>query len=135
MARNIYVNLPVKGLKASMAFFGALGFTFNPKFTDETAAGVTISEGIHAMLLTHKKFQGFIPNEICDTAKAAEVLICISCDGRAEVDEMHGKAVAAGGTEVRPASDHGFMYGRSFRDLDGHVWELMWMDPAAFPAG
>lgn len=131
MATKIFVNLPVKDLKASIEFFTKLGYTFNPQFTDETATCMIISEDIYAMLLTHEKFKAFTPKEICDATKSSEVLICLSCESREQVDEMVGKAVAAGGTTYNQPQDHGFMYGHGYQDLDGHIWELMWMDPSA----
>lgn len=131
MATKIFVNLPVKDLKKSIEFFTQLGYSFNPQFTDETATCMIISEDIYAMLLTHEKFKAFTPKEICDATKSSEVLICLSCDSREQVDEMVSKAVAAGGTTYNQPQDHGFMYGHGYQDLDGHIWELMWMDPAA----
>ncbi len=131
MATKIFVNLPVKDLKASIEFFTKLGYTFNPQFTDETATCMIISEDIYAMLLTHEKFKVFTPKEICDATKSSEVLICLSCESREQVDEMVSKAVAAGGTTYNQPQDHGFMYGHGYQDLDGHIWELMWMDPSA----
>lgn len=135
MPREIFVNLPVKDLAKSMNFFGKLGFTFNAQFTNETAACMVISETIYSMLLTHAKFREFTPNAICDTARHTEVLIALSCENRAEVDAQVGKALAAGASEARPPMDHGFMYERAFRDLDGHIWELFWMDPATVQPG
>lgn len=129
--RNIFVNLPVKDLDASKRFFGALGFSFNAQFTDETAAAMVIEENIFAMLLTEAKFRTFITGDISDASKTKEVLIALSADSRAAVDELVDKAIAAGGSAYRPPQDHGFMYERSFQDLDGHVWETFWMDPAA----
>ncbi|MCB9783028.1 MAG: VOC family protein [Candidatus Omnitrophica bacterium] len=131
MSRKIFVNLPVKDLDASVKFFGALGFTFNAQFTDETATCMVIAEDIYAMLLTHPKFEQFTPNAICDASKETEVITCLSCESREEVDDLTDKAIAAGGTEPRGPQDHGFMYGRSFQDPDSHIWELMWMDPSA----
>lgn len=131
MATKIFVNLPVKDLKKSIEFFTQLGYSFNPQFTDETATCMIISEDIYAMLLTHEKFKAFTPKEICDATKSSEVLICLSCDSREQVDEMVRKAVAAGGTTYNQPQDHGFMYGHGYQDLDGHIWELMWMDPGA----
>lgn len=131
MATKIFVNLPVKDLKASIEFFTKLGYTFNPQFTDETATCMIISEDIYAMLLTHEKFKVFTPKEICDATKSTEVLVCLSCESREQVDEMVQKAVAAGGTTYNKPQDHGFMYGHGYQDLDGHIWELMWMDPKA----
>jgi predicted lactoylglutathione lyase len=131
MATKIFVNLPVNDLQKSIAFFTALGYTFNPQFTDETATCMIISEDIYAMLLTHAKFKSFTPKEICDTTKSAEVAICLSCESRAQVDELVAKAVAAGGTTNGKPTDYGFMYQHSYEDLDGHNWELIWMDPSA----
>ena len=127
--RMIFVNLPVKDLDASKAFFGKLGFTFNPQFTDETAACMVISDNIFAMLLTEPKFQSFIVGDIA-AKDSTEVLVALSCETRAEVEDLTARAKAAGATAWRPDQDYGFMYGTSFRDLDGHVWELIWMDPA-----
>jgi predicted lactoylglutathione lyase len=129
--RMIFVNLPVKSVEASRRFFGALGFTFNAQFSDANTASMVIEENIVAMLLEEDRFQGFITGEISDTAKGKEVLIALSCASRAEVEETQAKAIAAGARPWMPPQDHGFMYGTSFQDLDGHVWELVWMDPAA----
>ncbi len=131
MSKKIFVNLPVQDLNKSIGFFTKLGYTFNPQFTDETATCMIISHDIFAMLLKHDKFKMFTPKEICDATKSSEVLICLSCDSRAEVDEMIRKAVAAGGTTYKEPQDYGFMYGHGYQDLDGHIWELMWMDPSA----
>ena len=128
--RSIFVNLPVKDLEASKRFFGALGFTFNPQFTDETATCMVIEENIFAMLLTEPKFRTFITGDIADATRSKEVLVALSADSREAIDEMMGKVLAEGGKTYRPAQDHGFMYESSFQDLDGHVWELVWMDPA-----
>lgn len=136
MSTMIFVNLPVRDLPRAMAFFTALGLSFNPQFTDETAACLVIDEGIHAMLLTHEKFKTFTPKTaICDATKSTEVLIALSRPSRAAVDECVRKAVAAGGTTFRDPEDHGFMYGHAFAALDGHVWELLWMDPNAVQGG
>ena len=131
MARKIFVNLPVKDLKKSMAFFGKLGFTFNTQFTDETAACMVVSEDIYAMLLTHDKFKNFTPKQICDATTSTEVLVCLSASNRDEVNELVRKAVAAGGTTYNEPQDYGFMYGHGFQDLDGHIWELAFMEPSA----
>ncbi|GJE16310.1 VOC family protein [Methylobacterium marchantiae] len=131
--RMIFVNLPVKDLEASKTFFGALGFAFNPAFTDENAACMVVSESIFVMLLTEARFRDFITGEIADTTKATEVLTCLSCESREEVDESLAKALSAGARPWKPNMDYGFMYGCSFQDLDGHVWELMYMDQAAIP--
>ena len=128
MARQIFVNLPVQELKKSMDFFSSLGFTFNQQFTDNTAACMVISEDIYTMLLTHAKFKEFTPNPICDATKSTEMLVCLSCDSRAAVDDMVRKAVAGGGKTYNQPQDHGFMYGHGFQDLDGHIWELIYME-------
>ena len=130
-ATRIFVNLPVKDLNKAKDFFGKLGFGFNGQFTDETAACMVVSEDIYVMLLTHAKFKEFTPKKICDATKSSEALVCLSCESRAQVDEQVRKAVAAGGTTYAAAKDYGFMYGHGFQDLDGHIWELMWMDPNA----
>lgn len=130
MSRKLFVNLPVEDLARSMKFYKTLGFSFNPQFTDETAACMVISEENYAMLLTRQRFQDFTPHEICD-ADHTEVLVAISCDSREEVDRITDQALAAGGSYVRDPDDHGFMYARSFHDPDGHIWEPVWMDPAA----
>ena len=130
MSRKIFVNLPVENLDRSVTFFKALGFTFNAQFTDETATCMVISADIYAMLLTHAKFRQFTPKPIVDARASTEVLVCLSADSRAEVDDLLGKALAAGGREPRPSQDHGVMYGRSFEDPDGHIWEIFWIDPA-----
>ena len=134
MARQIFVNLPIKNMERSKAFFGALGFTFNPQFTNEQGACMVINDGAsYAMLLVEPFFQSFTKKPISDAKKSTEVLVCLSCDSRAEVDSLVKKALAAGGTTPNAPQDHGFMYGHGFEDLDGHVWELMWMDPNAAP--
>ena len=131
MATKIFVNLPVKDLKKSMEFFIKLGYTFNEQFTDETAACMVIAEDIFAMLLTEAKFKGFTPNAICDARKSTEVLVALSCDTRDQVDETVRKAVAAGGNTYNKPQDYGFMYGHGFQDLDGHIWEVFFMEPSA----
>jgi uncharacterized protein len=130
MTTKIFVNLPVKDLKRSMAFFEKLGFRFNPQFTDETAACMVITDDIYAMLLTHPKFKQFTKKHIADAHKTTEVLTCLTFDSKDKINEIVDKAIAAGGTEARDAQDYGFMYGRSFNDLDGHIWEIIWMDPS-----
>jgi len=134
MSKLIFVNLPVADLPAAKAFYEAIGAVNNPTFTDETAACMVFSETIHVMLLTHDKFAQFTPKKIADARETSEVLICISADSREAVDEITGQALAAGGREPRERQDYGFMYGRSFEDLDGHIWEPMWMDMAGFEA-
>ena len=131
MSQKIFVNLPVKDLPKSMEFFSRLGYQFNKQSTDETAACMVISEDIYTMLLTEPKFQTFIPKAICDAKKSTEVLICLSMENREAVDAIVAKAVAAGGTTYAAPQDYGFMYGHGFQDLDGHIWEVMYMDPSA----
>lgn len=131
MATKIFVNLPVKSLNQSVEFFTKLGFKFNPQFTDETATCMIVSEDIFVMLLTHEKFKMFTPKAICDATKSSEVLVCLSSESREKVDEMVHKAVSAGGTTYNEPQDHGFMYGHGFQDLDGHIWEVMYMEPSA----
>jgi len=131
MATQIFVNLPVRNLNKSIEFFTQLGYTFNPQFTDETATCMIVSNDIFVMLLTEAKFKIFTPKPICDATLSTEVLICLSCESRAEVDEMVKKAVAAGGTTYNEPQDHGFMYAHGYQDLDGHIWELIYMEPGA----
>jgi predicted lactoylglutathione lyase len=131
MPRKIFVNLPIRDLKKSVEFFGKLGFKFNPQFTDDTATSMIVSDDIYVMLLTHEKFRSFLANkEIADATKTTEALIALSFDSREEVDKLVDAALAAGGKKFREPADHGFMYERSFEDLDGHVWEPFWMDPS-----
>ena len=127
--RMIFVNLPVKDLKASRSFFSALGFTFNEQFSDETAACMVIDETIFFMLLTKPKFAEFTALPIADAKLGTQALYGLSRDSRAAVDEIAEAALAAGGSEPRAAQDHGFMYSRAIADLDGHIWEFIWMDP------
>ncbi|KIF04768.1 glyoxalase [Streptomyces sp. RSD-27] len=127
----IFVNLPVSDLEATKAFWGKLGYSFNAQFTDEKAAAMPISDSIVAMFLTEARYKDFTHKAIADARTTSEVLLCLSAESRAAVDELVDGALAAGATEPRPAQDHGFMYGRAFDDLDGHTWEIMWMDPAA----
>jgi predicted lactoylglutathione lyase len=135
MSRLIFVNLPVSDLGRATAFYEAVGAVKNAQFCDDTASCMVFSETIHAMLLTHDKFRQFTPKAIADAQRSTEVLICISADSREAVDAMVDSAGAAGGrTDPGPKQDHGFMYGRSFEDPDGHIWEVMWMDVAAAQA-
>ena len=128
MNKQIFVNLPVKDLNKSKAFFSALGYTFNPQFTNENAACMIISDNsIYAMLLMEDFFQTFIDKQIAKAHEVTEVLTCLSCESREEVDSLVAKALAAGGKAPRPPQDHGFMYAHSFEDLDGHIWELVYM--------
>jgi predicted lactoylglutathione lyase len=129
--RTIFVNLPVTDLERAKAFYAALGFTNNAQFTDDTAAAMVIEENIMVMLLTREKFAGFLAGPIGDPAQATSVLHAISAADRAECDDLLARALAAGGKPWMPAQDHGFMYGTSFTDPDGNVWEAAWMDPAA----
>jgi hypothetical protein len=131
MAKQIFVNLPVKDLQRSVAFFSWLGFTFDPKFTDENATCMIIGENIFVMLLVESFFKTFTTKDLCDATKKTEVLVCLSCDSRAEVDDLVARALSAGGTAPRKPQDHGFMYGHGFEDLDGHIWELIYMEKAA----
>jgi predicted lactoylglutathione lyase len=129
--RMIFVNLPVTDLEASTAFYTALGFNKNPDFSDDTASCMVVSEQIYVMLLTHDKFRTFINGEIADAKKTTEVLTCLSATSRDEVDRFKQKALAAGGADWKPNMEMGPMYGCSFQDPDGHVWEVMYMDMSA----
>ncbi|WP_298918681.1 VOC family protein [uncultured Nostoc sp.] len=129
------MNLPVKDLNRSVEFFTKLGFSFNAQFTDETSTSMIVSDDIFVMLLTHEKFKTFTPKEICDATKSTEVLVCLSSQSREEVDEMVRKAITAGGTTYNQPQDHGFMYGHGFGDLDGHIWEIIYMEPSAINQG
>jgi uncharacterized protein len=129
MKTQIFVNLPVKDLNRSNTFFAQLGFALDPKFSDERASCLTLGENIYAMLLVESFFQTFTNKTISDAKKSTEVLVCLSCESRAKVDDLVKKAVAAGGRAPREPQDHGFMYGHGFEDLDGHIWELMFMEP------
>ena len=132
MTQLIFINLPVADLAKSMAFYEAVGFTNNPMFTDETAACMVLSDAIHVMLLTHPKWQSFTAKPIPDAKESAQVMLCLSRDSREAVDAITEAAARAGGTpDCNPRQDYGFMYGRSFEDPDGHIWEVMWMDLAA----
>lgn len=133
MDTKIFVNLPVRDLERSKAFFVSLGFAFNPQFTNEQGACMVVSDAIYVMLLTEPFFQTFTKKPVADARKATEVLVGLSTDSRAKVDEYVAKALAAGGTAPNPKQDHGFMYGHGFEDLDGHGWEIIWMDPAQAP--
>lgn len=130
-ARKLFVNLAVGDLKKSMAFFASLGFTFNPKFTDDNAACMLVGEDAFVMLLTESFFRGFTKRELCDTTRCTEGLFATSCESRDEVDRLVHQAMASGAAHAMDPQDHGFMYSRSFYDLDGHHWEVFWMDPAA----
>ena len=136
MPRMIFVNLPVADLGKSRGFLEALGTSNEPKFTDDTAACMQLSDSIFVMLLTHDKFKQFTPRPIADATAGSEVLLCLSADSREQVDSSVERAVSAGGTaDPAPKQDYGVMYGRSVADPDGHIWEIMWMDPAAAEQG
>ncbi|MGW6709346.1 VOC family protein [Streptomyces sp. NPDC054956] len=126
----IFVNLPVKDLDATKAFWAGLGYSFNAQFTGENCASMPISDTIVAMFLTEARFKEFTHKAIADTATTTSVLLCLSAESRTAVDELVDGALAGGATEPRAAQDYGTMYGRAFDDLDGHTWEIMWMDPA-----
>jgi uncharacterized protein len=128
MSTQIFVNLPVKDLNKSVEFFTKLGYEFNPKFTDENATCMIVSENIFVMLLVEKFFKTFVPKEICDTTKSVEVLVALSFESRAAVDEIVRKAIAAGGSTYKEPIDMGFMYQHGFQDLDGHIWEIFFME-------
>ena len=134
MANMIFVNLPVRDLKASMAYYKALGFDHNPQFTDDTAACIVISDTIFVMLLTHDKFREFTNTPIPDAKAEIGALYALLRDSREAVDTIAEAALKAGGSEQRAATDYGFMYGRAIADLDGHVWEYTWMDMSQFPS-
>lgn len=125
---NIFVNLPVKDLEKSKEFFIKLGYTFNKQFTDETAGALVIYDNIFAMLLTHEKFKQFTKKEITNSNTHTEVILALSVESKEEVDTMLEKVIHAGGKEYRDPDNYGFMYSRSFEDLDGHIWEVLWMD-------
>jgi predicted lactoylglutathione lyase len=130
-SRKIFVNLAVRDLQKSITFFKSLGFDFNPKFTDDKAGCMIVSDEAFVMLLSEPFFKGFTKREIADTSRTTETLLALSCESRAEVDTLVRKAIDGGGSHAMDPQDHGFMYGWSFYDLDGHHWEVMWMDPNA----
>jgi uncharacterized protein len=134
MARMLFANMPVKDVTATKSFFAKLGFEFNEMFSDENTVSMVVSEQATVMFLSETRFKDFISDDITDTTQSREVLMCISADSRDEVDSLVDSAIAAGGSSWMEAQDHGFMYGRAFRDLDHHVWEVMWMDPSAVPS-
>ncbi len=134
MPRQIFVNLPVRDLQKSQTFFRALGLEFNPQFSNDKGACLVIAENIYAMLLVEPFFQTFTKLPISDARKVTEVLIALSCEDRAEVQALVAKAVAAGGTTPNAPQDRGFMYQHGFTDLDGHQWEVFWMDMSQAPA-
>ena len=132
MPKMIFINLPITDLARSAAFYAALGATKNPKFSDEASACMVLSETVHVMLLTHEKYRHFTSRPIADARATSAALIALSFDSRDAVNATVDRAVAAGGqADPNPQQDHGFMFGRSVQDPDGHVWEIFWMDPAA----
>jgi predicted lactoylglutathione lyase len=133
MPSSIFVNIPVRDLKASMAYYKALGFDHNPQFTDETASCIVIDESIYFMVLTHEKFLSFSPNPIPDPKTQTQALYGLSRDSREAVDAIAEAGIKAGGREVREPQDYGFMYSRAVADVDGHVWEFIWMDMSQMP--
>ena len=135
MATKIFVNLPGKDLNRSVEFFTKLGFKFNPQFTDEKATCMIVGEDIFVMLLVEKFFKTFTKKEISDATKNTEVIVALSADSREKVDEMINKVIEAGGIEPKEPQDHGWMYGRSFQDIDGHLWEIFYMDSSAVNQG
>jgi predicted lactoylglutathione lyase len=134
MATQIFVNLPVKDLEKSKAFFSSMGFAFNEQFTDEKAACLIIGENIYAMLLVEEFFRSFIKKDIADASKFAEVINAFSVDSKDKVIELADKALAAGATQYSEPQDYGWMYSRNFQDLDGHLWEVVYTDMSAMPA-
>jgi predicted lactoylglutathione lyase len=135
MERHVFLNLPVADLARSKEFFTGLGWSFNPQFTNDNAACLEVGGTVHAMLMPHAIFALYTTKEIVDSHRQAEVMIAFTCESREEVERLVGAALQGGGTIPRPPQDHGFLYGASFEDLDGHVWEPFWMDPAGMPGG
>lgn len=135
MHKQIFVNLPIENMARSQAFFRALGYEFNPDFTNEQGACLVVGENLFVMLLVKDFYRTFTSKAIADARTTSEVLVCFSCDSRQEVDALVAKAVAAGGTSPRPVQDLGFMYSHSFDDLDGHSWEFVHMVDASKALG
>eukprot|EP00877_Chromochloris_zofingiensis_P000926 jgi/Chrzof1/10834/Cz05g13250.t1 len=131
MATKIYVNLPVRDLERSVRFYTELGYNLNQQFSDEQAACVVIGDNIFVMLLVESFFKTFTSKEVCDATKSTEVLVCISASSRQEVDDLISRALAAGGTSPMPAKDAGYMYSGGFQDMDGHMWEVVYMEPTS----
>lgn len=134
-SRLIFVNLPVADVKASQAFFGELGFAFNEKFTDESCACMVVSDQAYVMLIQRERFADFTSKPIADATASTEAILCVSAESREDVDRFAEAGLRAGGSPANEPQDHGFMYGRSFNDPDGHLWEVMWMSPEAVEAG
>jgi predicted lactoylglutathione lyase len=135
MTTQVFINLPVKNLDQSIAFFTKLGYAFNPQFTDKNAACMIVSETIYVMLIVEEFFRNFTKKEICDSSRYTEAIICLSAKSREDVDQIVSKAVAAGATVPNDKQDQGFMYGHGFQDLDNHLWEFMYMDLEAIQQG
>lgn len=135
MTRQLYVNLPVRDLERSKTFFSRLGFGFNPQYTNEQAACMIVADDIYVMLLVESFFQTFTKKPVADASSTTEVLLCLSCASREEVDNTVAKALEAGGRAPNPPQDHGFMYSHGFEDMDGHVWELLYMASQPDAAG
>jgi predicted lactoylglutathione lyase len=135
MSRLIFINLPVTDLASSREFFGGLGFTFDEKFSDESCACMVVSEQAYVMLLDERRFAEFTPRPVADARRSTEAILCVSAGSREDVDAFADAALGTGGSVANEPMDHGFMYGRSFHDLDGHLWEVMWMDQAAVEQG
>lgn len=131
-SKNIFVNLPVKDVNKSTNFFKELGFEFNPQFSDETASCMIIYDNIYAMIMVEERFKGFTKKEIVDTTTSAEAIFCLSAESREQVDELVNKALSSGGKSYSDPQDHGFMYVWGFQDIDGHIWEIAYMDESAF---
>jgi len=131
MNKPIFINLPVRDLELSRSFFSALGFSFDARFGNDSAACMTIADGVQSMLMTESFFASLIDKPVVRAREANEVIICLSCDSREELDSLIAKALAAGARSPHPAEDHGFMYTQGFEDLDGHLWNLVWMAPQA----
>lgn len=134
-SRLIFVNLPVEDLSASVEFFGALGFKFDDRFTDQSCACMVVSEQAYVMLLVESRFADFTTKPIADARASTEAILCVSAESREAVDAFAEAALGAGASSANEPMDHGFMYGRSFCDLDGHLWEVMWMSPEAVEQG
>jgi hypothetical protein len=134
-SRLIFVNVPVKDVAGSTAFFRALGFDFDAKFTDDSCACMVVSDQAYVMLLAEARFGDFTTKPVADARTTTEAILCVSADSREAVDAFADAALAAGGSPANDPMDHGFMYGRSFNDLDGHLWEVMWMSPEAVEQG
>ena len=135
MSRLIFVNVPVKDLAASKAFFTALGFGFDERFTDDSCACLVVSSKAYVMLLVEERFREFTTRPVADARRSTEAILCVSADSREDVDALATTALASGGSAANEPMDHGFMYARSFNDPDGHLWEVMWMDPRAVEQG